>query len=107
MQGPHSLGFIGTCVMGEPMCRNLAAHSGHPVLAWDPSPAPLERLRVQGVAVAASAAEVAASAATIFLCLPGGSQLGSLCENDLLPAARAAGYGGAYYPVIAKIVDRG
>lgn len=89
MQGPHSLGFIGTGVMGEPMCRNLAAHSGHRVLAWDPSPAPLERLRAQGVAVAASAADVAASAATIFLCLPGGTQLRSLCENDLLPAARA------------------
>ncbi len=89
MQGPHSLGFIGTGVMGEPMCRNLAAHSRHRVLAWDPSPAPLERLRVQGVAVAASAAHVAASAETVFLCLPGGTQLRSLCENDLLPAARA------------------
>lgn len=89
MQGPHSLGFIGTGVMGEPMCRNLAAHSGHRVLAWDPSPAPLERLRAQGVTVAVSAADLAASAATIFLCLPGGTQLRSLCENDLLPAARA------------------
>ena len=41
MTESQSLGFIGTGVMGEPMCRNLAAKSGHRVLAWDPSPAPL------------------------------------------------------------------
>ena len=88
MSGSQTLGFIGTGVMGEPMCRNLAAKSGHRVLAWDPAPAPLERLRAQGVLIAGSPDEVAAQAAVLFLCLPGGAQLRQLCEGALLPAAR-------------------
>ncbi len=82
------LGFIGAGVMGEPMCRNLAAKSGARVLAWDPSPAPLERLRGAGVAIAGSPAELAAQASILFLCLPGGAQLKALCEEHLLAAAR-------------------
>ncbi|HZN85675.1 MAG TPA: NAD(P)-dependent oxidoreductase [Burkholderiales bacterium] len=82
------LGFIGTGVMGEPMCRNLAAKSGRRVIAWDPSPAPLERLRAAGVAIAVSPAELAAQASILFLCLPGGAQLKALCEDQLLAAAR-------------------
>ena len=59
MQGPHSLGFIGTGVMGE----------------------------------------------------PGGGQVVKILNNmvlfqTVLEEARAAGYGGDYYPVIAKVVDR-
>ena len=88
MTDSQTLGFIGTGVMGEPMCRNLAAKSGARVLAWDLSPAPLERLRAGGVAVAHSPAEVAARASVLFLCLPGGMQLKALCEGDLLGAAR-------------------
>lgn len=89
MSGSPILGFIGTGVMGEPICRNLAAKSGARVLAWDPQPAPLERLRAQGVAAADSAASVARQADVLFLCLPGGAQLESLCESALLPAARS------------------
>jgi len=88
MTDSQTLGFIGTGVMGEPMCRNLAARSGAPVLAWDVSPAPLERLRAAGVAMAHSPAEVAARASVLFLCLPGGVQLKALCEGELLGAAR-------------------
>lgn len=88
MSGSAILGFIGTGVMGEPMCRNLAANSGARVLAWDPQPAPLERLRAQGVVAADSAASVARQADVLFVCLPGGAQLESLCANALLPAAR-------------------
>ena len=44
------LGFIGTGVMGEPMARNLAQKCGRRVLAWDPDPAPLERLAAAGPA---------------------------------------------------------
>lgn len=83
------LGFIGTGVMGEPMCRNLAAKSGARVIAWDPQRAPLERLRTHSVTLAASPGELAAQAAIVFACLPGGAQLESLCETALLPAARA------------------
>ena len=32
------IGFIGLGVMGEPICRNLAAKSGQPVLAYDLRP---------------------------------------------------------------------
>jgi hypothetical protein len=88
MTESQNLGFIGTGVMGEPMCRNLAAKSGRRVMAWDLSPAPLERLRAAGVAAAASPAELAAQASILFLCLPGGAQLKALCEGQLLAAAR-------------------
>jgi len=88
MTKPQILGFIGTGVMGEPMCRNLASKSGCRVLAWDPVPAPLARLRAQGVQIAGSPSEVAAQAAVLFVCLPGGAQLKQLCESTLLPAAR-------------------
>ena len=83
------LGFIGTGVMGEPMCRNLAQKSGRRVVAWDLQRAPLERLQAHGVVIAASADALAAQAAALFVCLPGGAQLESLCETALLPAARA------------------
>lgn len=82
------LGFIGTGVMGEPMCRNLAAKSGRRVAAWDPAREPLERLAAQGVEIAPSAEDLARRADVLFLCLPGGAQLESLCESVLLPAAR-------------------
>jgi len=88
MTESQRLGFIGTGVMGEPMCRNLAAKSGRRVAAWDPAREPLERLAAQGVQIAASAAELARDAQVLFLCLPGGIQLESLCESVLLPQAR-------------------
>ncbi|MBE7243691.1 MAG: NAD(P)-dependent oxidoreductase, partial [Actinomycetospora chiangmaiensis] len=47
-----TLGFVGLGVMGEPMCRNLATKSGHPVLAYDRLPEPLARLAGHGVAAA-------------------------------------------------------
>jgi 3-hydroxyisobutyrate dehydrogenase-like beta-hydroxyacid dehydrogenase len=89
MNSPDGLGFIGTGVMGEPMCRNLAQKSGRRVAAWDPQCEPLERLRAQGVAIAGAPGELAAQASILFVCLPGGAQLESLCETALLPAARA------------------
>jgi len=87
MTEPQTLGFIGTGVMGEPICRNLAAKSAARVLAWDLSAAPLARLRGAGVEVAGSPADLAAQASIVFLCLPGGAQLKALCEAHLLAAA--------------------
>ncbi len=83
-----SLGFIGTGVMGEPMCRNLAAKSGLAVIAYDRAAEPLERLRAAGVRVAATAADAMAACDTLFLCLPDGGKLKDLADA-LLPAARA------------------
>ena len=58
------LGFIGLGVMGEPMCRNLAAKSGLRVRAVDLRAAPLERLAEAGVEPAASVAEAAGPTGT-------------------------------------------
>jgi 3-hydroxyisobutyrate dehydrogenase-like beta-hydroxyacid dehydrogenase len=89
MHSTDILGFIGTGVMGEPMCRNLAQKSGRRVIAWDPQLAPLARLRAHGVQAAPSAGELALSASVVVMCLPGGAQRVSRCETGLLPAARA------------------
>lgn len=76
-----TLGFIGLGVMGEPMCRNLAAKSGRPVIAHDIDPAPLERLAAAGVVAAGSVAGVAEGADLIFLSLPGGPELRAVAEG--------------------------
>jgi hypothetical protein len=70
-----ALGFIGLGVMGEPMCRNLAAKSDLPVFAYDIREEPLARLAEAGARTAAGIAEVAAGADVIFLSLPGQAEL--------------------------------
>ena len=82
------LGFIGTGVMGEPMARNLAQKCGRPVLAWDPDPAPLERLAAAGVGIAADADAVARAAEVVFLSLPGGPEVEQVAAA-ILPAMTA------------------
>ena len=79
MDPQAKLGFIGTGVMGEPMCRNLARKSGASVVAFDARGEPLERLAADGVRTAASPAEVGAAADIVFLCLPGGPQVREVC----------------------------
>lgn len=85
------LGCIGLGVMGEPICRNLAAKSGREVLAFDLSPKPLQRLHAHGVVAAADAAEVARRAEILFLALPGGAELEAVCRgrDGVLSHARA------------------
>ena len=75
------IGFIGVGVMGEPMCRNLANKSGHPVVAYDQRAAPLERLREHGVRSASNLQQVAASADVVFLALPSGAHVDSVCNG--------------------------
>ena len=58
------LGFVGLGVMGEPMCKNLAAKSGARVVAFDARPAPLDALAAHGVERAASVASDAQRAAS-------------------------------------------
>jgi 3-hydroxyisobutyrate dehydrogenase-like beta-hydroxyacid dehydrogenase len=77
-----TLGFIGLGVMGEPMCRNLARRSGHPVVAFDRRTEPLEALSRDGVAAAASAAEVARRAQIVFLSLPGEPEVRAVCLGE-------------------------
>ena len=84
-----SLGFIGLGTMGEPMCRNLAAKAGRPVLAYDLRSEPGERLAAHGVAATSSIAAIAA-AETIFLSLPGRDEVRAVClgPGGLLDHAR-------------------
>ena len=90
MKEKQRIGFIGLGVMGEPICRNLAAKSGLQVRAFDTQAAPLERLRAQGVDAAGSVREVAADADVIFFCLPSGKHVESICDgpDGLLAQAR-------------------
>lgn len=83
-----TIGFVGLGVMGEPMCRRVAQHSGRKVVAFDMSPAPLERLAAFGVAAVGSLAALAEAAETIMLVLPGGPQLEAVARG-LLPHLRA------------------
>lgn len=82
IEDAETIGFIGLGVMGEPMCRHLALKSGHPVLAYDLSDAPLTRLRDVGVEPAASVAELVRRAATIFVSLPSGNHLEAVCRGE-------------------------
>ncbi|MEC9346149.1 MAG: NAD(P)-dependent oxidoreductase [Pseudomonadota bacterium] len=71
----EAIGFIGTGVMGEPMCRNIILKSGRPVVAFDLNPEPLARLRADGATIAGSLDELVAGCADILLSLPGGAQV--------------------------------
>jgi 3-hydroxyisobutyrate dehydrogenase-like beta-hydroxyacid dehydrogenase len=84
---PPVLGFVGLGVMGEPMCRNLAAKSGAPVAALDLDPAPLRRLAADGVRAAQSVDALARGVDVVFLSLPGGAEVAAVCDA-LLPHVR-------------------
>jgi 3-hydroxyisobutyrate dehydrogenase-like beta-hydroxyacid dehydrogenase len=86
-----TLGFIGLGVMGEPMCRNLAKKSGAAVMAFDQRAEPLDALARDGVARAASVADVAARPEIVFICLPGEPQVRAvaLAPGGLAAHARA------------------
>jgi len=77
------IGFIGLGVMGEPMCRNLAAKSGTPILGFDVNPAPLARL---GIHAAKSIQEIAERCDTVFLSLPGVEEVRAVCAALPMPS---------------------
>lgn len=79
-----AIGFIGLGVMGEAMCSNLVRNSGHAVIAFDIDDAPLKRLGELGAQMASGIEDVVNGAEIILLSLPGGPQLGAVCEQ-LLP----------------------
>lgn len=88
------IGFVGLGVMGEPICRNLAAKSGEAVLGFDLRREPLERLAAQGVKAAASAREIAERSDVVFLSLPGGKEVKEVCVGraSLLMFLRPGAY---------------
>jgi 3-hydroxyisobutyrate dehydrogenase len=81
MSSSNAIGFIGLGVMGEPICRNLVKKSGRPVVAFDLSAEPLERLRSDGAAIAPSVAAVFAESEIVFYCLPSGKHVRGLFED--------------------------
>jgi 3-hydroxyisobutyrate dehydrogenase-like beta-hydroxyacid dehydrogenase len=88
------IGFIGLGVMGEPICRNLALKSGEQVLGYDLDPAPLARLKAEGVKAAASVREIAERCNMIFLSLPGVPEVKTVCvgPGSLMLYMRAGSY---------------
>jgi 3-hydroxyisobutyrate dehydrogenase-like beta-hydroxyacid dehydrogenase len=81
------LGFIGLGVMGEPMCRNLAAKSRREIVAFDTRQAPLDRLATDKVKSAGSLEELARVADIVFLSLPGEPEVREV-TGRLLESAR-------------------
>src|SRR5437868_6383824 len=62
--------------MGEPMCRNLAAKSGHAVRAFD-----LRPVAIAGAQAASSLEDAARGADVVFLSLPGAAQVAEVCAR--------------------------
>jgi len=88
------IGFIGLGVMGEPMCRNLAARSGEKVLGYDVEAEPLARLKGEGVEAAASVRSLAERCNVVFLSLPGVPEVKAVCAGpgSLMLHMRAGSY---------------
>ena len=76
------IGFIGVGVMGEPMCRNLVRKHDGSVTAYDLDPAPLQRLAADGASVAPSVVALAEVADLVFLSLPSGREVRSVCLGE-------------------------
>ena len=66
MPNKPRIGLIGLGIMGSAMARN-AAKAGFPVTVFNRSPAPLERAKADGLAVAASAADLASKSDIIAI----------------------------------------
>lgn len=77
-----TLAFVGLGVMGEPMCRHLAAKGGAPVRAFDTRPEPLARLAAHGVQAAATLADAVRGAEAVFLSLPSGEVVNAVAHGD-------------------------
>ena len=104
------IGFIGTGVMGEPMCRNLVRKHDGPVTAYDLDPAPLERLAADGAGIAPSVAALAEASDLIFLSLPSGREVRAVCLGDgglieCLPAGRTVVDTSTAPPALARELE--
>jgi 3-hydroxyisobutyrate dehydrogenase len=82
-----TIAFIGLGNMGAGMAANLAK-AGHDILAFDLSPAALDRARGAGCRVAASAAGAVAEAGTVITMLPAGAHVRQVWTEAVIPGAR-------------------
>ncbi len=77
-----TIGFIGTGVMGEPMCRNLSSKLDVRIIAYDLRREPLERLGDAGIEAASGVGDVAKAANLVLLSLPGNSEVEEVCLGE-------------------------
>ncbi len=70
-----AIGFIGLGVMGEPMCRNILAKSGHKVRVFDLDAAPVQRLVALGAESAEDVAALVHGCEVVLVSLPSGKVL--------------------------------
>lgn len=82
MSAVAKLGFIGLGVMGGRMCRNLAAKSGKPIVAYDVDADKVRALEDAGVMAASSVGDVMRQADMIFMCVPGEPQVRDVVFGD-------------------------
>lgn len=80
------IAFIGLGNMGMPMAVNLRK-AGHEIDAFDTVPAALETAKMEGMAIAESAAEAVSDAEFIITMLPNGPIVLKVFE-EIVPAAR-------------------
>jgi|SRR5579872_1828158 len=85
---PETIGFIGLGIMGAPMAQNLV-RAGYPVVAFNRSPEPLERLAREGAQPASSAREVAERSEVIITMLPDSPQVSEVIDEVLAGASAA------------------
>jgi 3-hydroxyisobutyrate dehydrogenase-like beta-hydroxyacid dehydrogenase len=71
----YTIGFVGLGVMGEPMCRNIMAKSGHKVRVFDLDPAPVQRLVALGAQAAADVGALVLGCNVVLVSLPSGKVL--------------------------------
>ncbi|MFC0218833.1 NAD(P)-dependent oxidoreductase [Pseudochelatococcus lubricantis] len=91
MSNAETIGFIGLGVMGGPMCRNVALKHPGRVIAFDLSATALEALADTKAEPATSPEALAAEADVIFLSLPGGPQVESVCREGAVATHAKAG----------------
>lgn len=82
-----TIAFIGLGAMGAGMAANQAK-AGRKVLAYDLSPAALERASAQGCTPAGSTAEAVKAADVVITMLPAGQHVRAVYNDDILPNAR-------------------
>lgn len=81
MSETATLGFIGLGVMGGGMCANAVKKHAAPVHVFDMVPEAVAAQVAHGALASASVADVARAASVIFLSLPGGKQVRSVCAE--------------------------
>ena len=86
-----TIGFIGLGVMGEPMCRNILAKSGHKVRVFDLDAAPVQRLVALGAESAADAGALVRGCDAVLVSLPSGKVLLELAHASGLLAQMQPG----------------